>query len=220
MISRSIAESNINELRNSMLNIVLFGKNCLNAVVTVQKAYRRFKLRQKIARLQKVYQVTIQNNARVRAKRFIRRALKVVIAKQARSDAKDLMIRNLKLFEIRINLAKISIKKYLERNNISVKDITQHYKSAKWAKIGVSLLEPKPATASTNLKPVSRKQRTRMYFNSYRPVLAQRNSRLLQPTQSSNSKSRIRICPSLHQRNKSEFSLYSRPTRPSTPYRF
>lgn len=221
-ISRSIANANLKDLNDNMPAVFLFGRNCLHAAGVIQKSYRKYITRLKIARLMRAYEITIQNNARTQAKRYLRRVFKVFFSKDKLCCAKeDHRIRN-ELFRIRKNLATLCIKSYLQRKNISIRDITLAYKIERLAKLGINLLESKPQTA----QPVAKEKKKsrllfRVHYNYYKPVLSQRNSRILEPTQASNSRSRLRLSPntSVHTRHKSDFSLYFRPSRPATPYR-
>jgi transcriptional regulator of aromatic amino acid metabolism len=141
-------------------------------------------------------------------------------------NERDEAYRKLKLVCIRMNLARCSIKNYLSRTGKGLASITLAYKINRWAMQGILLVEPKE-----NVKK-STKVNSRVYVQAYKPVLSEKgskyfepslitqrpNSRLLEPTQASSSRTRFKF-QNLHQRTKSDFSIYSKPTRPCTPYK-
>lgn len=225
-ISKKATSKHVQDLCNNIPSLLLFGRNCLRSAKMIQKAYKYYKLKRKIAWLQRAYEIVVKYNSKAQAKRFLRRFLRVGLNKARVWKERDEAYRKLKLVCIRMNLARCSIKNYLSRTGKGLASITLAYKINRWAMQGILLVEPKE-----NVKK-STKVNSRVYVQAYKPVLSEKgskyfepslitqrpNSRLLEPTQASSSRTRFKF-QNLHQRTKSDFSIYSKPTRPCTPYK-
>lgn len=229
-ISQQVTSIYVQDLCNSIPSLLLLGRNCLIAAKKIQKAFRYCKLRRKIAYLQKAYEVMVKYNTKTQAKRLLRRYMKTCRNKVRVWEAREELYRKLRLFCVRMNLAKCTIKNYMVRNGVKVCDITLAYKMRRLTLLGISLVEPKENSDENKKK--SAKVLSRVYVQAYKPILSQKGSRyyepysanlrsisrLHEPTQASSSRTRIKY-RFVHQRTSSDFSLYSKPTRPSTPFK-
>jgi hypothetical protein len=232
-ISKKVVHMHLQEISNDLPSLLLFGRNCLEAALRIQKAFRYFKLKVKITWLKRAYEIMIQNNVKAQAKRFLRRFLKTCIYKARVFSIREELSRKNSLFAIRMRMALLSIKNFMTRNNLSLSDITLAYRVSRWAKMGINILDSKNNSPETEKRRNKRpKVYSRVYFHSYKPVLSERasidksnlyraNSRLLEPTQASSSRTRIKFYTGngFHKRNQSDYSIYSKPTRPCTPFR-
>ena len=221
LISREIAVSNLQELDKCMPKLSIFGKVCLKSVLIIQRCYRRYKMLKKISRLKKVYNLTIKNNAKVQAKRILRKYFKVVTSRLYIFRIKENIQIRKELRRIRENLSIITIKNYFNDNHLTINDICQRYKFLRIIPIENDILEIKQKNCKN-----FRVHHTSVYFprrsvKRYTPILLQKQYKLSFPTETIISKSRIRE-PSqsfLHFRARSDYSLCSKYTRPSTPYK-
>ena len=230
-ISQKNTSKHVQDLCNNIPSLLLFGRNCLKAAKMIQKAYRYYKLKRKIAWLQNAYEIVVKYNSKAQAKRFLRRFLRVGANKARIWKERDEAYRQLKLVCIRMNLARCSIKNYLIKNGKGLADITFAYRMNRWALQGICLVQPKESPSELG-KRKRHKMNSRVYVQAYKPVLSEKgskyfepslisqrpSSRLFEPTQASSSRTRFKF-QSIHQRTKSDFSIYSKPTRPCTPYK-
>ena len=218
-IIRKRTQSNLEDLITKMPKIYLFGNNCLQSALVIQRSFRNYQFRKKVARLRNAYNLSLKSIKKTQAKRFLKKSLKVFFSKQKIFELKNFENIKIALSEIRKKLAIFSIKRIVKTENISLNEISRAYRASNFAKLGINLLESKPSP-----KIIQKRHShyySRLSMRSYCPILSQRNSRVCAPTQASNSKARLRLSPtsSFHKRNRSDYSLYSKPTRPSTPYK-
>lgn len=233
-ISKKVVQIHIQDITNDLPGLLLFGRNCLEAAKKIQKAYRYFKLKLKITWLKKAYETMIQYNARAQAKRLLRRYMKNCVYKERVFQVREEIKRKNALIEIRVKLAICTIRNFMRKNGVSVNDITLAFRVSRWTKLGISFLESKPNSPEFDRKRNRPRVYSRVYFHQYKPVLSERgsksieqsalvkaNSRLLEPTQASSSRTRIKFFTGngFHKRNQSDYSIYSKPTRPCTPFR-